>query len=241
MANIKINYYQFHGIFVKEYKDSPFSLKGVGFEPEMLYLNSDRDAPYYECPSWKHRATRTFLIKCPIDIELVIDSQRAGMYSPNLDGEFFQQLTGATFVPGWHTPSRSTVQLSLPKFLFWTKEKNVWVDVRPHPETAIKNNLIALSAWYNMSNWIRPIGTAFDVVDSSKPIVIKRGDPLYQVSFYSKNLDKGIILTQKEPTEELMNRMEKMSLVKRYVKNISKNFLFKEQKSKCPVEFLWKK
>lgn len=240
MSNIKINYFQFHGVFIPEYKDSPFCLDGVGFEPEMVFKSADATAPYFECPAWKHKVTRTFLIKCPIDIELRLDSKTGGLYSPNIPDGYFEGLVGATFVPGWRTENRVTIQLSLPKFLFWTEHKNIWVEVKPHYLTAVKNNLSIVPAWYNISNWIRPIGTAFNIIDQSKPVKIKRGDVLYEVSFYSNNLDRGILLNKKEPSEQIIRTMDRMSAVKRYIRQLSSKFLFKNTESKCPFHFMWK-
>ena len=73
----------------------------------------------------------------------------------------------------------------------------------PYPLTAVKNNILCLNGWFNSSSWTRSLSFAMDVVDYTKPIVIKRGDPLYQVSFYSKNLDDSYKLVKKEPSEKL--------------------------------------
>jgi hypothetical protein len=237
MSNIKINYHQFH---IQEYKKSPFSLDGVGFEPEMVYNSKLKNFVYSQCPAWKHKSSRTFSIRSPVDIQLVVDVQKQGMYSTNLGSEGLNLYCSGTFIPDWCTPEKTTIQLSIPRILFWTNDKNVWIESRPHYETTFKNNLTSVPGWYNMSNWIRPIGTAFDVIDPSKPITISRGDILYEVCFYSKNLDDGIILKKSDPPQKLIDKMDQMSEVKRHIKNLSRNFLFKNKQSKCPFHFMWK-
>jgi hypothetical protein len=237
MSNIKIYYHQFH---IQEYEKSPFSLDGVGFDPEMVYNSSFKNSVYFECPAWKHKATRTFLIRSPVDIHLVVDNQKQGMYSTNLDNKKLNLYCSGTFVPGWCTPEKTTIQLSIPRILFWTKNKNIWVESKAHPLTSVKNNLICVPGWYNMSNWIRPISASFDVVDPNKPIIINRGDVLFEVSFYSKNLDDGIILKKDIPPKKLIDKMDQMSEVKRHIRNFSRKFLFKNKESKCPFHFMWK-
>ena len=206
----------------------------------MKYNYSLKNSVYSECPAWKHKATRTFLVRSPVDIELVVDVQKQGMYSTNLGSEGLNLYCSGTFIPGWCTPEKTTIQLSIPRILFWTNNKNVWVESRPHYETSVKNNLTSVPAWYNMSNWIRSIGTAFDVVDPIKPIIIKRGDILFEVCFYSKNLDDGIILKKSLPPKKIIDKMDQMSEVKKHIRNLSRKFLFKNKESKCPFHFMWK-
>jgi len=234
MSNIKINYHQFH---VQEYLKSPFSLDGVGYEPEMAYVKHD-NSTYYECPAWKHKQTRTFLIRSPIDVELVLDRKIGNLYSTNLNSDLFNTYCSSTFVPGWFDGERCTIQLSVPRFIFWTNEKNIWIESKPHYLTSVKNNLSSIPAWFNMSNWIRPVGTAFNIIDLDKPVSIKRGDVLYEVCFYSKNLDNGILLQKKSPPNELLNSMDKMVDLKKYLPMLSNKFIFKNKSSKCPFNFL---
>ena len=236
MSLIKINYHQTLG----EKIDSCFSLDGVGFEPELLLNTVSKDSVYWECPAWKHKASRTFLIKSPVDMTFTIDVENQTLGSTNLNQQQFDEYCGPTFMTNWCSKEKVTIQLSTPRFLFWTNQKNIWVETRPHFNTVVKNNLTSFSAWFNLSSWTRQISFAFDVVDPSKPIVIKRGDPLFEVCFYSKNLDSGVLLKKSYPPKEVIDKVSKISHVKSYIRNLSKHLMFKEQKSKCPFEFLWK-
>ena len=236
MSLIKINYHQTIGDEI----DTCVSLDGVGFEPESVFNTTSKDSVYWICPAWKHKANRTFLIKSPVDMTFTVDIQNQRLNSPNLTQVQFDEYCGPTFMENWCTEEKVTIQLSIPRFVFWTNQKNIWVEIRPHFNTAVKNNLTSISAWFNLSSWVRPISFAFDVVDPSKPIVIKRGDPLFEICFYSKNLDSGVLLKKSYPPEKVLYRMGQLSQVKEFVRNLSGNFLFKEQKSKCPFHFMWK-
>ena len=236
MSIIKINYHQLIG----DDLTSPFSLDGVGFEPELVYNSVSKNVIYQKCPAWKHKSTRTFLIKSPVDIDLYVDFENQRLYSENLNQYQFDQYCQPTFLDGWCTTEKTTIQLSIPRFIFWTKQKNIWIETRPHFNTVLKNNLTAISGWFNLSSWTRPIGVDFEVVDIVKPIIIKRGDPLIEISFFSKNLDDGVLLKKSFPSQKLIEQIDKQDNVKKYIKDYSNSFMFKNKKSKCPFEFLWK-
>jgi len=236
MSLVKIYYSQ----GIKDNFNTPFSLDGVGFEPESLFESSLKSSIYYECPAWRHKTTRTFLIKSPVDIKFTVDVNRNKLICDNLTKFQFDEFFGDSFIGNWCTEDKTTIQLAAPRFLFWTKSNNVWIESRPHPETAVKNNLIAIPGWFNLSNWGRPLNAAFDVVDLTKPVIINRGDPLFQVCFYPKDLNSGIKLIKKNPTQDVIDTMFKVLDLKQYISKISHRFLFKNKESKCPFHFMWK-
>jgi hypothetical protein len=250
MSNIKINYIQFHNT---DYNGSPFIRNEIGYDLESLYdykiknLNAEeRNSNYYRCPSWKHKATRIFIVKSPIDITLHVDIDKQELHSPNLNQEQFDDYCTPTFMSdNWCKNDRVTIQLSVPRFIFWTNKRNIWIESRPFFKTSLQNNLTSIPGWFKISDWNRPIATSFDIVDLEKPVIIKRGDPLFEISFYSRNLDDGIILNRKKSIpDEIVNNVNKTLSVKKYFPKFIGKYLFKEEKEdevKCPFNFLWKK
>ena len=100
---------------------------------------------------------------------------------------------------GLNSP-KPVFQLDHPKFLFWTDVDDVWMEFCDHPMTSYSNNLIAVSGWFNLSNWSRVSSFGFTMVDESKSITIKKGDPLFRISFIYPNLDDRIVLKrEKDP------------------------------------------
>ena len=237
MSNIKINYHQIIG----ENIDSPFSLDGVGFEPELVFNFTSKESVYWKCPAWRHKSTRTFLVKSPVDLHLIVDLKNKVINSSNLNQWQFDQYFNGTFVDNWCSEEKVTIQLNIPRFIFWTKNKNIWIEIKPHFNTSIKNNLIQIPGWYNLSSWTRPVSPAFDIVDPLKPIFIHRGDPLFELSFYSKNLDDGILLKKEDPNKDIINKIIKTSMAKKYINGITNTLIFKNKQSKCPFHFMWKK
>ena len=138
---------------------------------------------------------------------------------------------------------RPVVQLKFPRFLFWTNDDDVWFEFNDHPLTSLRNNFIAVGGWFNLSNWSRNLSLAITLVDERKPVIIKKGDPLFRVAFHPPNLNDGIMLAQeKDPQkidliyEEYDKKMKEGQDDKRW-----KPKLFSETgKSKCPFSFLFK-
>ena len=138
------------------------------------------------------------------------------------------------------------LQLKSPMFLFYTEEDNVWFEFDAHPMTSLTNNFIAVGGWFNLSNWSRASSLAMTVVDETKPVVIKKGDPVCKIRFYpTDNLDNGVVLReQRDP--KLITKIKSTYAKKQKIGWSDKNWKGKlfsrtEKESKCPVSFLFKK
>ena len=200
-------------------------------------LDDDRFV-YSQCPVYKHKSNRVFIGTSPIDFKLKID---------RTSNQNIITCTDSTLVEcdDEHLNSpRPVVQLKFPKFLFWTHDDNVWLEFNDHPMTSLSNNFIALSGWFNLSNWSRNSSLAITLVDEFKPVIINKGDPLFKVAFHPPNLNDGIILSQeKDPTKIDYAWDEYVKNMKRQYQNNQpwKPKLFSQTgESKCPFSFLFK-
>ena len=129
--------------------------------------------------AWAHKAKEEFTIYAPRDLTLDIDFDNQSITSPNTN---LQQYVEP--IQNWEVTGM--FQLHIPKIYLWTDAKNVWVEENC-AVTSRHNNLTLVGGWWNLSEWSRLGSFAFDVVDKSQPVVIKRGDPLYRLSFYKEN------------------------------------------------------
>ena len=158
-------------------------------------LDDDRFV-YSQCPVYNHKTNRVFVGTSPIDFKLKIDR------TPNQN---IIRCSDYTLVEGDDQHVNSplpVVQLKFPRFLFWTHDDDVWFEFNDHPMTSLRNNFIAVGGWFNLSNWSRNLSLAITLVDERKPVIIKKGDPLFRVSFYPSDLNNGINLSQeKDPTQ----------------------------------------
>ena len=146
-----------------------------------------------KCPVYNHKQSRTFVATSPIDFSLSIDrsNNKISCSRPEL----------LEYDDDHINSPKPVFQLVFPKFLFYTEDDNIWFEFNDHPMTALNNNFIAISGWFNLSNWSRTSSTAITLVDEKRCVIIKKGDPLFRVSFYPPNLDDSIILKKETNTE----------------------------------------
>ena len=184
-----------------------------------------------KCPVHNHKQSRTFVATSPIDFTLSIDrsNNKISCSRPELleyDDEHIQS-------------PKPVIQLVFPKFLFYTEEDNIWFEFNDHPMTALNNNFIAISGWFNLSNWSRTSSTAITLVDEKRCVIIKKGDPLFRVSFYPPNLDDSIIL-KKETNTEVIHQWVDAHSKKSEEDWRPRLFSKTKTESKCPFSFLFK-
>ena len=184
-----------------------------------------------KCPVYNHKQSRTFVATSPIDFTLSIDrsNNKISCSRPELleyDDEHIKS-------------PKPVMQLVFPKFLFYTEDDNIWFEFNDHPMTALNNNFIAISGWFNLSNWSRTSSTAITLVNEKRCVIIKKGDPLFRVSFYPPNLDDSIIL-KKETNTEVIHQWVDAHSKKSEEDWRPRLFSKTKTESKCPFSFLFK-
>ena len=184
-----------------------------------------------KCPVHNHKQSRTFVATSPIDFSLSIDrsNNKISCSRPEL----------LEYDDDHINSPKPVFQLVFPKFLFYTEDDNIWFEFNDHPMTALKNNFIAISGWFNLSNWSRASSTAITLVDEKRCVIIEKGDPLFRVSFYPPNLDDSIVLKKETNTEVVNQWVEAHSKI---TEQDWRPRLFSKTKSesKCPFSFLFK-
>jgi len=219
MANVKVYYLDLH-------QDN--------HGEQLLYRERDlydNRYVYTQCPAFNHKSNRTFVGFSPIDFTIKIDRNRKLVLSDNEN--YLHYDMEHLFSPN------PVFQLSFPKFLFWTKEPNVWFEYKDHPMTSLNNNFIGIGGWFNLSNWPRSMSNAFTVVDEQKPVIIKKGDPLFRVSFYPPDLNSGIILKKITDPEKINQILEKYHSIGKVKSNWISKLFTKTNIKKCPFKFLY--
>ena len=218
MSAVKINFY--------ELSPNPDKIKTLVREFDTV----SKDKKYSKsCPVYRHKKTRTFIGYSPVDFELYYNNNSIKVSNPDYIKSDEYIVMGIL---------DNSFQLSFPNFCFWTYEPDVWLEYSCHPLTSLNNNFTVVEGWFNISNWSRPTSLSVCFVDKSKPIIIKKGDPLFRISFLSPDLDRGIILKQRygqNSFEEFMNTVSSDFSDFR-----KENKLFSKTKKKCPFRFLFK-
>ena len=193
-----------------------------------------------KCPVVHHKNNRVFVAHSPVNFEAKVDRNSEGNFVTTNREDLLQ------FDENYFTAPKPVLQLKSPMFMFYTEEDNVWFEFDAHPMTSLSNNFIAVGGWFNLSNWSRASSLAMTVVDETKPVIIKKGDPVCKIRFYpTDNLDDGIVLReQRDP--KLIEKIKSVYAKKQRKGWEDKNWKGKifsktEKESKCPVSFLFRK
>ena len=198
---------------------------------------TDSKYVYQKCPAFVHKNERIFVGTSPVDLDFSIERTPEGPLMQISD----TSKTDYIDIDDEHIYSPQPVfQLYIPKFLFWTEDDDIWIEQNDHPMTSLNNNIIAVPAWFNLSNWSRTVSVAFTIVNEHKPVIIKKGDPLFRISFYSDNLNDNFKLEEKKYRNEYKDVVENHLYQRRESDGYKTKLFSKTSKTgKCPFSFLF--
>lgn len=178
-----------------------------------LEKQGPRRYSYQMCPAWNHKVNRTFIAHSPVDYSFTVDIQnKKVIYHDNtlLDNKLSEQTFLTMDDVEYPNP---IVQVSIPSYFFWCKEPNVWMEYKDHPLTAANSNFISIGGWFNLSNHPRDTSIGMKILDNEKPVIVKKGDPVYKMCFYPTDLSDEIQLievdTVPDEIEELYDTNKK--------------------------------
>ena len=99
---------------------------------------------------------------------------------------------------------RSPILFSISICYVFFSNESVEIEVQDVPliTSESNKNLKLVPGRFNISKWLRPIEFAVEVIDDTKPITIKTGDPLFMVTFTTPK-DKPVKLTRRIETPEI--------------------------------------
>ncbi|WP_322892971.1 MULTISPECIES: hypothetical protein [unclassified Yoonia] len=177
------------------------------------------------CPAVVQMESRYFVVKCPFDLHIGFKRDEngkavlvnlAGALSPVRANKLVQVLTLVNEAE-WRFADRPTVQLTLP-YLFIADEPvyltqlGTFAHYRadPLPGTIFGGR-------FPIHIWPRPLMWAFEWHDPTKPLILRRGEPLFYCQFEGEGPDRPINLVAAERTPELSAYLEKLSGVVNYV------------------------
>ena len=143
-----------------------------------------------------------------------------------------------------YEPASLYSTISLTWYYMFYSDKSVMLEVVPPVwhKNKFQNNVNIIGATFDISKWYRPLEFAFEIIDDTQPIVIKRGDPLYYVRF--STVDK-VKLVKQETTKKIEALSAMCTQLKNYIPNnsMSKNYslmhkiIDKFKPKRCP--FKW--
>lgn len=220
--------------------------------PDPAYKSIAADRPgsdFLPCPGIAGYFKNTFIVRSPIDITITVKPDIKAVSVEGFDQKFYKEWV-VKRPNDFINPQRPIVTLG-PKMVF-VADEDVMLEALPamlHDTPALRK-IHLIPGSYNIHRWMRPVDFTFEVLDTSEPIVFKRGDPLFYVRFVDPK-DRAVELERIEQNDDLLKTMYGMVVLKNYVKNVKLNKLYEmahdwiknktwlPKKKRCP--FHWGK
>ena len=202
---------------------------GIVYFPPERVRSADKNKSHAKsasrCPAVINLESRYFVVRCPFDlnIEFVRDKDgRPGLRNLNGDmsGIRANKMREELHIANekeWRYPGVPTLQLKLP-YVFVADEPVYISQLSPfmhHTKNPLPGTIFG--GRFPINVWPRPLMWAFEWHDTSRPIKVNRGDPLFYVGFETMPQDRSVVLSEAEVTPELTDYMELISGAVNYV------------------------
>jgi hypothetical protein len=199
------------------------------------------------CPAAIDFDARHFVVTCPVDLHLKINLSPgeppqlingAGAQS-SVRPKHLNQLVHLISQSEWRDPAKPIVQVTTP-YIFLADEVAYINQLPPYldyidppwPGTLISGRFPA-------HIWPRHMMWAFEWHDTSKDIIIRRGDPWFYARFETDDPSRPVRLVEAEATPEVRTYIDSISGVTNYVNRTFS--LFERAKARRPKVLLVKK
>ncbi|MEM7743971.1 MAG: hypothetical protein AAF409_09695 [Pseudomonadota bacterium] len=217
---------------------------GIVFDPpervRSVEMNKQHAKSASRCPAVINLESRYFVIKCPFDLNLGFVRDKDGKPAlKNLSGDASsvrgKKLNQHLHVTGekeWRYSNRPTIQVSLP-YLFLADEPVYMSQVAPfmHYRAEQLPGTI-FGGRFPINIWPRPLMWAFEWHDTTKPLRVQRGEPLFYALFETEPQDRAVQVIEAQRTPELD---EYLDLVSGAVNYVNQTFsLFKAAEERRP-------
>ena len=199
-----------------------------------------------QCPSVLDFDRRHFTINCPIDVHLRVDLAAGGMDITNvladkspIRSEALQRWI--VFQPRheWRDPQRPVLQL-LTSYVF-VSDDPVYINQYPPilHYCGDRRPGIQICGRFPIDIWPRALMWAFEWHDTSKDLILKRGEPLFSVRFEGPDPSAPVRLVEASKTPELESYMSSITGVSEIVGQTYS--LFKTARERRPAKLLFPK
>lgn len=174
---------------------------------------------YLTCPAVTGYFKNTFVIKSPVDLDLSFDPNTNWISLKNHNQNFYDSFI----------KNRCDIRLDKEApmimsffmyYIFYADKPCLIEQLSPsmHLQTCVQN-IRVIPGTFDISQWFRPLEATFEIVDPTKPLIIKRGDPLFYARFITKD-DSKVTLDYKKFTPEMRNEFNKCVDLKNGIPNL---------------------
>ena len=199
-----------------------------------------------QCPSVLDFDRRHFVINCPIDVHLRLKMTGATMDITNVLADKSPIRADAlqrwiVFQPRheWRHPQRPVLQM-LTSYVF-VSDDPVYVNQYPpiHHYSGDKRPGVQIGGRFPIDIWPRALMWAFEWHDTTKDLILRRGEPLFCVRFEGPDPAANVRLVEATKTPELESYMTSITGVTEIVGQTYS--LFKTARERRPERLLFPK
>jgi len=192
----------------------------VYYPPERLQWPAAEARPRgaADCPAIADLGRHYYVIRSPVTLSLrctrFVPGAEFYYDVPAVDGgdkviagKALQRVLTVMPPAIWENPQFPTLQLNLP-YVF-VSDESVYVEQTPAFFSPVSSQwpLMLYGGRFPIDLWPRQLNFSFQWIDLSRPILIRRGDPLFYVRFFPSQRDRKVHLVEAERTRELENFM----------------------------------
>lgn len=190
------------------------------FEPKHFYplLREQRaEAHYLQCPALSGKFKNSFVITAPFDLTITHNQETGALNTDRYGQDFYDDFIIIRPSNSKDLPLLFSIAIN---YLFFAHE-DVEMEVSEVPLLCSKStaNVRLVPAGFNISKWLRPLEYAVEIIDKTKPIEIKAGEPLFMVTFKTPN-NVPVKLTRKIETPEMALALPAFTRLKKVRPNL---------------------
>lgn len=200
---------------------------------------------YFPCPAFTDYFKNVYVIRSGFDITMEFDVVNGQIITEKMENQgFYEEFFHNRF------SDKDGYMFTLPPYIIFYSKKSVMMESLPMflDHSSLSENLRPLPGTFNIGKWFRSVDFTFEIVDITKKIVIRRGDPLFCVRFLPED-DSKVNLIRQDFTEEHFKAFAACTGVKQINSNTKLNALYKMAENflpyikipygrkKCPFSF----
>jgi len=165
----------------------PSSATVIWGEPQKIEISKEDLTSYNMCPAHINHNSKHYQILSPYDVELTFDKdkkffnhKKANIPEDKIFSDFhgngvFKVMPDEGWL--WDKP---IFQINTP-YIFFSDNKNAMIEIMAPIKHYHNYPGIVMNGSYNIYNWIRPLNFGLHWVDTEKPFVLKKGEPLFTI------------------------------------------------------------
>lgn len=199
------------------------------------------------CPAVLDYEARMFDVPCPIDVRLAFRRDDNGKPAVvNLDRDMssvrskhLNEMLAIVSQREWRHPERPILQFVTP-YIFVADEQIYLTQMPPvaHYQAQPWPGIL-IGGRFPIHIWPRPLMWAFEWWDTSKELILRRGDPWFYVRFETHDPMRPVRLVEAEMTPGLREHLAGLAAVSNYVDRTFS--LFKIAEARRPEKLLQRK